>query len=61
MMVKPDVIKRQTQIYLLPKSAHNKVDIISAPKIITHPIVGVPLFISKSQSGPSALNDCQSF
>ena len=34
---------------------YNKVDIIRAPKINTPPIVGVPLFISRWQSGPSAL------
>ena len=49
------------QIYILDRSAHNKVDIIRAPKIITPPIVGVPLFISRCQSGPSALIGWPSF
>ena len=57
MMVKPDVIKRQTQIYLLPKSAHNKV-VISYEEIISNPpMVGVPDFCLW-ESGPLSTPYC---
>ena len=44
MSVKPEVMKRQTQIYLLLKSAHRRVDINSEEIISNPPIVGVPDF-----------------
>ena len=45
----------------LKKRFHNKVDIISAPNFITPPIVGVPLFMSICQDGPSSLIGCPAF
>ena len=42
--VKPEVMKRQTQIYLLLKSAHKRVEINNEEIISNPPIVGVPDF-----------------
>ena len=57
MIVKLDVIKRQTQIYLLPKSAHNKVDISNEEIISNPPMVGVPDFCLW-ESGPLSTPYC---
>ena len=42
-------------------SAHKTEDNTNAPNMITPPIVGVPLFISKCHLGPSNLMGCPSF
>ena len=50
--------KKQIQINLLERSAHNKIEIVILLKIRTPPIVGVPDFFIIWFSGPSSLIGC---
>ena len=47
-------------MYIFFKSAQSKLEITRDPKMISPPMVGVPLFISMCHSGPSSLIGCPS-
>ncbi len=57
---KPSVTPSTIHTYGLDKSAHSSVETLTASRIITPPMVGVPFLVSKCDSGPSRRIGCPS-